>query len=248
MKTFFIALQFLTRLPVKINSEILEKDLNNSLYFFPLVGGIIGAILLIPLLLIHIFPIKLIVALILTLQALITGCLHLDGFADTIDGFYGGKSKERILEIMKDSRIGSIGVIGLIILILLKVELLSSLEIGMLWKGIISMMVFSRFIQVFLCNTYSYAREFGKAKHFIGNKNYIQILVTFIFTVAIIYILFGYLGIILISLSFLPVFIYSVIIYRRIGGMTGDTIGAASEISEVVMLTTILTFSKLLLI
>jgi len=248
MKTFLIALQFLTRFPVKINSEILGKDLNNSLYFFPLVGGIIGIILLIPLLLLDIFSIKLIVIIILILQVIITGCLHLDGFADTIDGFYGGKNKERILEIMKDSRIGSIGVIGLIILLLLKIELLASLNIEILWKAIISMMFFSRFIQVFLCNIYNYAREVGKAKHFIGNKNYIQILVTFIFTIAIIYFLFGYFSIILICLSLIPIYLYSVFIYRKIGGMTGDTIGAASEISEVLFLIAILTFSKLLMI
>ena len=172
-----IALQFLTIFPVKISAEggsapdgksdIKEKDFGASLLYFPLVGLLIGLILALSAFLL--FPLPGIIkgATILIISIIITGGIHLDGFADTCDGFYGNKPKEKILEIMKDSHIGAMGVIGIVSLLLLKFSLIASFNERLLWKALILMVVFSRWVQVMACFSASYARQEGKAKYFL---------------------------------------------------------------------------------
>ena len=124
MKNFLIALGFRTKIPISKKILISDKNLSESIVFFPLAGLLLGLILaLLNTLLGPIMPAGLVnISLILALT-LLTGALHLDGFADTIDGFSAKtNSKEDILAIMRDSRIGAMGVIGLVILLLFKFE------------------------------------------------------------------------------------------------------------------------------
>ncbi|MFH1190715.1 MAG: adenosylcobinamide-GDP ribazoletransferase [Candidatus Omnitrophota bacterium] len=236
MRSFLIALQFLTIFPVKIKSEIKNEDFGLSLLYFPFVGLAIGLVLSSSAILFSFLPVLAKAALILTVSVIITGGIHLDGFADTCDGFYGNKPKEKILEIMRDSHIGAMGAMGLILLMLLKFSLIVNLQGVILWKVLIEMAVFSRWSQVLACGiTYS-ARQEGKAKYFIEYLDKKILILGGIFTFTLFLLMAGLKGVFLFMLPFLCVLLFTRYIKRKIGGMTGDTIGAISEIAEVSVL------------
>lgn len=236
MKRFLIALQFLTILPVTIKSEIKNEDFGKALLYFPLIGLLIGFLLSATALLFGFLPDLVKGVLILTASIVITGSIHLDGFADTCDGFYGSKPKEKILEIMRDSRIGVMGVVGVVILLLLKLSLIASIPQDVLWKSLIMMAVFSRWSQSFACYISSYAREKGKAEYFIEYASKKDCLIGCIFTVATFVLLAHLAGAIILILSLLPVLLFINYSKKKIGGMTGDTIGATNEVAEIAAL------------
>lgn len=246
MKTFLLALQFLTIIPVKISakgefvsgekSEMEGKDFGASLLYFPIVGLIIGLLLSLGALSLFFLPTLVRAAAILIISIFITGGIHLDGFADTCDGFYGNKPVEKVLEIMRESRIGAMGAIGIVSLLLLKFSVMASLQEAYLWKILIVMSVFSRWSQCFACNTARYARQAGKAKYFVEHSRKRDLLIGGIFTLALSLLLMRSKGFILFFLSIIPVSLFIRRIKSKIAGMTGDTIGAVNEIAEVCVL------------
>ncbi|MFH1288159.1 MAG: adenosylcobinamide-GDP ribazoletransferase [bacterium] len=237
MKRFLIALQFLTIFPIKINGELKEEDFGESLTYFPVVGAIIGLILALSFFALKFLPIQVESALILIISIFIYGGMHLDGFVDTCDGFYGNKPPEKILEIMKDSHAGAMGVIGVMCLLILKYSLLVSLlPSENFWKIIFLMPVFSKFMQVAACYKTNYPREEGKAKYFVGKTTGKRLILGLIFTTGLFAALLKINGIIIVILSIVPILLLINWFKRKIGGMTGDTIGAVSEISEVLVL------------
>jgi adenosylcobinamide-GDP ribazoletransferase len=233
---FLIALQFLTILPVKISSELKDEDFGRSLAYFPLIGLLIGLLLSGTALLLDFLPNLVKGVLILIASIVITGGIHLEGFADTCDGFYGSKPKEKILEIMHDSHIGVMGVVGVASLLLLKLSLIVNIPQHILWKSLILMATFARWSQVLACCTSGYARKEGKAKYFIEYDSKKECLIGCIFTAAAFFLLARLIGVLLLILSLLPVLLFIGYVRKKIGGMTGDTIGAVSEFSEVVIL------------
>ncbi|MFH1245417.1 MAG: adenosylcobinamide-GDP ribazoletransferase [Candidatus Omnitrophota bacterium] len=236
LRRLLTAVQFLTVLPVHIRTETEGKDLGKSLPYFPLVGALIGIILAAMACLFGFLPVLPGGVLILSASIVLTGGIHLDGFADTCDGFYGGKSKEKILEIMRDSRIGVMGAAGIVILLLLKFSLIVSIPGHFLGRSLIMMAVFGRWTQVLACFVSSYARQEGKAGVFIecaGKKEFIAATAIAL----LLFLLMGQLsGIIIFGLAAVVVFLCVAWIKRRIDGMTGDTIGAVNEIGETAVL------------
>ncbi len=236
MRSFLIALQFLTIFPVKIKSEIKNEDFGSALLYFPFVGLVIGLVLFSSAIISSLLPILIKSALILIVSVIITGGIHLDGFVDVCDGFYGNKPKEKILEIMRDSRIGAMGAIGLILILLLKFSLIVSLKGVILWEALVEMAVFSRWSQVLACGITHCVRQEGKAKYFIEYSNKKNLVIGGLFTVALFLLMAGVKGVFLFMLLFLCALLSIQYVKRRIGGMTGDTIGAISEIAEVSVL------------
>lgn len=235
MKQFLIALQFLTILPVRIQ-VVEEKDFGKSLIYFPLVGAIIGVLLISALFIFGSFLPLVTAALILATSIIITGGVHLDGFADTCDGFFGFKSKEETLRIMRDSRVGTMGVIGVVCLLLLKFAILTGIPKETLWKSLIMMAVFARWTQGLACLISNYARSEGKAKYFIEYAEPKGIIIGGLFTLALFLMLMKLKGLILFIALLALVFLFISYIKRKIGGMTGDTIGATNEIAEILIL------------
>lgn len=246
MKSFLVALQFLTILPIKIKPAIKKESFGKSLLYFPIIGTLIGLALSLITFLFGFLPNLVIGVFILIASIIITGGIHLDGFADTCDGFYGSKPKEKILEIMRDSRTGVMGVIGVVSLLLLKFALIVAIPQDILWKVLIMMAVFARWSQVLACFTSNYARQEGKAKYFIEYASKKELMVGGLFAIALFLLLVKMNGIILFVVSLLPVFLFINYIKKEIGGMTGDTIGATSEIAEVVILFFSLIYTKIL--
>ena len=232
MKKFLIALQFLTIIPFKIKGKVDDNDLGKSLIYFPIVGLLIGLFLVGITYISASLPPLVASALILIAWVIITGGIHLDGFADTCDGFYGNRRKEDILRIMRDSRVGTMGAVGVALILLFKFAVLSSIRSGDLWKVLIIAVVFARWSQAFACATSKYARDEGKAKYFIEYARKGDIFIGAVFTLLLNWFLMGIRGVILFVITLAVVSIFIRYAKRKIGGMTGDTVGAANEIAE----------------
>jgi adenosylcobinamide-GDP ribazoletransferase len=236
VKRFLVALQFLTIVPIGIRSEPAPEDLGRSLRYFPLVGLLLGLALAGAAQLLDFLPRPVVAVLILILSIAWTGGLHLDGFADTCDGFGGVRPREKVLEIMRDSRVGVMGVTGVFCLLALKGVLLASVPPHILWKLLILMMVFSRWSQVLVCCTSRYARAEGKARFFVEHAGKIDLVVGSVFTTVVFLFLARWQGLLVLSLALLPLLLFRMYVKRRLGGVTGDIIGAANEIAEVAVL------------
>ena len=234
MKDFLQALSFLTILPVGHFSLSDEKGLARSMAFFPSAGLLIGLLLAMAyFLLSFLFFKSLVLWLTLGCLALLTRCLHLDGFADTIDGFASGGPREKILEVMRDSRIGAFGVIGLILLIGAKYLALDELVGPSIPRSLILMTVMGRNSMVWVCYRSAYARSGGGlAKPFAENLTSREMIISSASALGIGLLLWGlkgaliFLGIGLFSLAFRLFFL------RKLNGVTGDILGAANELSE----------------
>lgn len=236
IKKFLIALQFLTIFPVKIKQEIKEKEYGESLICFPFIGLLIGSALSFSFIVFGFLPRMVTGVLILIFSNLITGAIHLDGFADTCDGFCASKSREEVLNIMRDSRIGVMGATGIGCLLLFKFSLLAGIPQKFLWKSLIMTLTFARWSQVIACYRSKYARRDGKAGLFIKYANRKALLIGGLFTLAVFLVIAQSKGLVLFILSLIPVFLSINFIQKKIGGMTGDTIGAVNEIAECAVL------------
>lgn len=237
MKSLIIALQFLTIIPLRVSARPEKRDIAHSMSFFPLVGMIIGGFLiLINLIASKYLSLPITSALILIGWVGITGALHLDGFTDTADGLCGSKNKEKILRIMKDSAIGAKGVTALILLLLLKFTLLLGLANNYKNYALFFAPVVGRWSMVVGIYLSSYVRDEGLAKVFFSHKTGREIfwatLITSSLGLALFKIKFFYIiGIALAVNLFLITYLK-----RRIGGLTGDNLGALNEIIEVITL------------
>ncbi|MDP2943497.1 MAG: adenosylcobinamide-GDP ribazoletransferase, partial [Candidatus Omnitrophota bacterium] len=136
------------------------------------------------------------------------------------------------LKIMRDSRIGAMGAIGLMALLLLKFAILSSVAREDLLKILVITAVFARWSQVLACAISKYARDEGKAKYFIEHAKYGACAAGALFTLILFWLVMSVKGVILFALLSAAMFLFIKCIQRRIGGMTGDTIGATSEVAE----------------
>ncbi|KAF0134970.1 MAG: cobalamin 5''-phosphate synthase/cobalamin synthase [Candidatus Saganbacteria bacterium] len=240
MKNLLTAIQFLTRIPVP--GQVGNGKMSRSMPYFPAVGLLIGGILvIINLTLSPFFPRLLVDVLLLITLILVTGAFHLDGFADTIDGFYAGRSKEEALKIMRDARIGAMAVIGLICLLGLKLALLY--EIPEMFKSIslLVMPVIGRWMMALSGAVSAYARSSGGLGEAFTNRVGLKdfIYASFLPVVLILGLL-QIRGIILIFLAVIFTLCLTAYIKKKIGGMTGDTLGAVNEIVEVMVLLSIL--------
>lgn len=255
MKTFLIAWQFLTRLPLKRDLQASNEEFATSIKAYPLVGFCLG--LLIFLLNLFFwkvlkFPLFLQAVLILILEVALTGGIHLDGLMDCADGFLNNfhKDKEEIIKIMKDSRVGANGVLVLVSFLLLKLALLLSLVRGKTWL-LILVPIFSRWLLLYLSVFYPYGGLKGslggmvigqkKKKEFLSGSlsTLVLVLVTLVGVQVISQEAILEIGIYASSFglsSFLLGRFLAERVQRKFAGITGDLLGAALEISQVFML------------
>lgn len=238
MTPFWIALQFLTVLPIELKTIPTAQQNGQAILFYPLVGLIIGGILFIFTCLLAKIPIVLLASIILTLWIWLTGGLHLDGLADTADAWVGGfGDKQRTLQIMKDPSCGPIGVLSLVIICLLKFVLIYVLIEQHQTLFLILVPIVGRVVPSILFLTTSYVREKGLGRSLTDHLPKITswIITGFVLLLPLYWELQGLIAII----GFLSSLVYLRHLFiKRIGGITGDTVGAAIEISETVLLFT----------
>ncbi|HMW03404.1 MAG TPA: adenosylcobinamide-GDP ribazoletransferase, partial [Acidobacteriota bacterium] len=235
LKLFFIAIQFLTRLPVPVSHATTEEEIGRATAFFPMVGLIVGGSAAGIAMLAHpFFPHSTCVLAALVWMTLLTNGFHEDGLADSFDGFGGGWGKDQVLTIMRDSRIGSFGSLALIFLILAKYNLLSNLSFDQVWRWLIVAHVASRWTVLPLARWLPYARPEGQGKLVakqINGQTLVFGTLTLVGTVALILPVKIAVTALMIPLA---VVILSGLYYReRIGGLTGDCLGATNQLTEV---------------
>ena len=234
LELFFTAIMFFTRLPVP-ELEYSQEKLNASSRYFPLVGILVGALSATVFMFSSlIFSTNISVLLSMITSILITGAFHEDGFADTCDGFGGGYTKEKILEIMKDSRIGAFGAIGIILLLIFKFLLLAEIKPMVIPIVIVSGHAISRFISISLLYSMVYVKEEGKAKPLSTALPLASLIVAGIFGLLPL-LLFKKFFVLLVLIPLLLTRTYlSYYFKKQIGGYTGDCLGAAQQVSEIV--------------
>ena len=252
---FISILQFLTRISIKKDIGY-DPHMERGIVYFPVVGAIIGLILFVGFRVFNwifsgIDNIYLLATLILILELIITGGLHMDGFGDTFDGFFSYRSKDRILEIMRDPRLGTNGLLAIVALVVLKIVAMATLIYYNMAVYLIFMPIVGRLAGVFLTYKTRPARENGMGNMFIGKCSTSALVLASLFTalsaIAIEYLI-GFNTYIFIYLyligSMVLIFVLSRLLinlsYRRIDGITGDLLGCVIEISEVVFLIYIL--------
>lgn len=232
MKSFILMLTFLTRIPISYSFSFNSKDFIKGIKYMPVIGLIIGGIL---------YPISyygekmapIVASLLLIVGYLIiTGGLHLDGLADVSDGIFSCRDRDRMFEIMKDSRIGSFGVIALILYFMSMLALLG-------YSNPVTILIFpvaGRCFALFVCSINEYAKESGMGKDFIDNTKWFHVVAGFILLVALIVLLKEYLLLGAVVITSLIVMMVSASISKKLGGITGDVIGMTVEFSQVVFL------------
>jgi adenosylcobinamide-GDP ribazoletransferase len=248
LKIFYTAVMFYTRIPCPKWVEHSPDYLNKASRYFPLIGWIAGIVFYISLyLFLFIFPVEIAVLISMISGILLTGAFHEDGFADVCDGFGGGWTKQRILEIMKDSRIGAYGVIGLTLLLLLKfytLKYIINITVPNLNNSITLLLIFvsahsvSRLAAISIVFTHQYVREDeeSKAKPVVRNYSWKEVIGSFFFgLVPLICLALYQLQIIYALIPVLSArFLLSSYFKKWIGGYTGDCLGATQQVCEVV--------------
>lgn len=240
---FRVAAGFLTVLPVARELEVDGERLARSMGFFPAVGLALGlGLVIIDWLLGALIPRPVLDCLLVLMLILVTGALHLDGIADLLDGLAGGQgNRDKALKIMKDSRVGAMAVVGVVMLLLLKYLSLYNVPLEHKKAALLLMPCAGRWIQVVLASFCRYLRpEGGTAAVFvdlIGERE--TLLATGTLLLAC-FVLFGLKGIFLLFLFGLAAMTLIRYFEVRLGGVTGDVLGASTEVIEVLSLILVL--------
>lgn len=232
-QSFLCALQFLTLIPVRLSAVPDATTQARAALYYPLVGGLLGGLLVLAATLLATTPTGVAAAVLLALWAGLTGGLHLDGLADTGDGWMGGLGDPvRTLKIMKDPHLGASGALLLMLQLLLKWSLLAALlEAELLWPLLLAPMA-GRAGALALLATTAYARAEGIATPLLSRLSPGHAL-----TCA------GLVGALLLLVSPLAALLCLLLTWglrrlmlRRLGGITGDTLGALIELLETLLL------------
>lgn len=247
MNSFLLALQFLTTIPVR-SRDIGAKKMALSMLYFPLVGLLLGLILAgankgLYFLNLEQYAVNVVLVVLLII---LTGGLHLDGLADTFDALAANRDKIGKLEVMRDSRIGTMGVTSLISVMLLKIFFLSEASSSIKFPALLSMCALSRWTQVFCIHRFSYARDNGKAKVFFSAMNNKIFLAAGLITLLLSIMLLWLNGIYLFLAATIFAFLLGKFFSSQFSGLTGDTLGAINEISEVFILFIIIVINRLI--
>src|SRR6266850_2944958 len=234
IRRFLIAVQFLTRLPVPQTLSSSGTDIGKAAACFPLVGVIVGGgAALVFATLQRILPLPASVLCAVIFAAFLTNGFHEDGLADSFDGFGGGWTKDRVLEIMRDSRIGTYGTLALIFVILGKLTFLSSLPPRQIWRWFIIAHTASRWTILPLCAWLPYARAEGQGKLVAKQVGALEV-VTATATLLVAFLLLPWRAALAALLVTNLVTLLSGLYFRaRLQGMTGDCLGAANQLTEV---------------
>ncbi|MBN2166815.1 MAG: adenosylcobinamide-GDP ribazoletransferase [Marinilabiliaceae bacterium] len=242
---FKIALGFFTRIPCKY--EYSQTGLNKSNRYFPIIGMVVGLIAgAVFFGANEILPKSVAILLSMITTILVTGAFHEDGFADVCDGFGGGWTKVRILDIMKDSRIGAYGVTGLIGILSLKFILLYEISNDQIISTLIIGHTISRGMAVWTMKSLIYVRddETSKVKPIAKQLNVKDFLIASMFSLASLFLYKSF----YILLLFIPLLITKLWLEKWfkkwIGGYTGDCLGTLQQVSEIVIYLSILIINQ----
>jgi adenosylcobinamide-GDP ribazoletransferase len=251
LRRFVLMLQFMTAIPIRVSIKADREDFGKGLVLAPVVGLVIGILLaggnyLLGLL----FPPLVTAVLTILFYIILTGGLHLDGLGDTADGLFSNRPRERMLEIMKDSRVGTNAVLILTIVVLLDISLLSSLQNQLVFI-LLLMPVAGRIGSLTGAGSSYYAgTSDGPGRwcvEYCGLKDVLSGLVIYLIIFAAVAWITGLYtgspdllkGSCILFTALVPplsAFILARLLGRKLGGVTGDILGAVCELNQVVFL------------
>jgi adenosylcobinamide-GDP ribazoletransferase len=240
LRTFLFAWQFLTAIPLSRSThDAKPEELAASMSWYPLVGCLLGALLVMAdLLLAHVFSTQVMSVLLMLLLIGITRGLHQDGLADMVDGLAGGRTAQARLAIMRDGRVGAIGATGLFLALGLRYAGLNALPVGEHLALLLGMPVVGRWAMVVGAFHVTYARsEGGLAQPFLAHLSWQHLCVATVTAGFVLTLLLGtwpalcclLIGAALVRLS-------TAWFYRMFGGVTGDLLGATNEVAEILFI------------
>jgi adenosylcobinamide-GDP ribazoletransferase len=240
LRTFLFAWQFLTAIPLSRSThDAKPEELAASMSWYPLVGCLLGALLVMAdLLLAHVFSTQVMSVLLMLLLIGITRGLHQDGLADMVDGLAGGRTAQARLAIMRDGRVGAIGATGLFLALGLRYAGLNALPVGEHLALLLGMPVVGRWAMVVGAFHVTYARsEGGLAQPFLAHLSWQHLCVATVTAGLVLTLLLGtwpalcclLIGAALVRLS-------TAWFYRMFGGVTGDLLGATNEVAEILFI------------
>ena len=233
---FSVALRFLTILPVRFRRDEDGDFFATCLYFFPAVGLVIGILSWLIFSVCSLcFPPMVVAIIIITFLGVISGFLHMDGVADSCDGLLSARPAERSLEIMKDSNTGAMGVVGVVLLLLIKFASLATLDLHAMGYAVWLIPFAGRCSLLIAMGSQRYCRKEGGLGALFYSKRcrYAAVMaVVFLFVISLsVSLKFAF--IVTISVLF-GVYLLGLFCKKRIGGATGDTLGATCEMCEAI--------------
>jgi len=241
VNNFWLAMQFMTRIPVPVTVDFTNKAMGRSVLWYPVVGLVIGLVLWLSAAFGSVISTEFAAALVLLAWVAVTGALHLDGLADSADAWVGGQGdRGKTLSIMKDPHLGPVGASALIVTLVLKFTLVSAvLQTGQWWVLLLVPML-SRGFLLLLFLKLPYVRADGIGA---GHAQYLpQPEVKWVLVLASLAlgVFLGWLAVWLLLGLYGFFLLFRQMMLQRLGGMTGDTAGAAVEVSEVWLMLLIL--------
>lgn len=253
MNEFLIGLQFLTRISVTNQCEWTEENFGKSVKYFPLIGAVVGIIsVALAGFFLYITGGKLPIftgTLAFVLPILLTGGIHCDGFMDSVDGLFSGREREKILEIMKDSRAGSFGVVAMILVAVTETSTLIELALLSTWflfAAMYSAPIIARLMMVVTIGAFPYARPEGIGKAFAKFTTRRTIIFAAVETVLLL-LLLNFISTLFFLSAAAATLIALIVTWKfakfsteKIGGVTGDIYGAVTTLAELFVLITFL--------
>ena len=244
MQSFLTGLQFLSRIRLVRQNDWSNERFSHSVRYFPLVGASVGAVMaLVSYLLIFALPfvgltipVAASTAILLALWLYLGGGLTCDGFMDTMDGVFSGRDREKMLVIMKDSRVGANGVVGFVMLALLKWAMLISIPIADIPMAFFMAAVLGKLAMVIAIVRFPYARPDGIGKMFQLRANNTTLFVA-VGCAVVCLLPFGILSLVCGIGAICGALYLGRYVTRVLGGLTGDVYGAINETIELLVLT-----------
>jgi adenosylcobinamide-GDP ribazoletransferase len=239
-----LAIRYLTVLPLGALDRAQAGGLGRATPWFPVVGLLLGALVAaVDTLAVQLFSAP--VSAILTVAAwkTVTGGLHLDGLADTLDGLMGG-DRERRLAIMRDSRIGTFGALGLIFVLGLEIAAVAELPPTFRWRLLLVAPAVGRAVPPVLARLFGAARPEGQGAAFVATVGGAGSVIALSVAAALATILLGASGAVSATLAVAVALGGAWLVARRLGGVTGDVLGAAVETTELVVILAVLAWAS----
>lgn len=234
MRALAAALRLLTIFPVPGGALETAEDRASSPAWFPVAGVLLGALLggfcwAVG----RSLPPWVAGVLVAIGMAAVSGCLHLDGLSDSADGLLSSRPRERVLEIMKDSHIGAMGAIALWSDLSMKAACVASLPEDVRWRAVAVAVVAGRSAMTLAISAVPYVREAGLGRDYCRRRSWPGSLAAVLIPAACAFGLLRGPGLVMIAIAGVVFFLFCLHCRRRIGGITGDTLGASCELAEI---------------
>jgi adenosylcobinamide-GDP ribazoletransferase len=231
VSAFFAALQFLTFFPYPRRMGYATADVGRSAIFFPVIGLILGSILVVVNFLLAPFVSAALLSVILvSLLAFLTRGLHLDGVGDTFDGLGAGGDRDRILSVMDDSHTGVFGLTAVVLVLLLKIHALESIDVDR-GRTLLVALILGRWGMLLLAYRSKAAKD-GLGSRLIDHLKTKYFLIATLLTLVLVAAIGSRNGIMMMAWVAIFTTASKIYFHRRLGGVTGDTCGAVGELSE----------------